>query len=87
MIAAANDAVTFGAYATGIVGVVAAILAYVVNRRSVAVVELESALKNLREDNDDLRNQLKVVRDELVETRKALNTAEARIFELERKRG
>lgn len=87
MFAAPNDAVTVGAYTTGVVGVVAAALAYFVNRRSVAVVELESALKNLREDNDDLREQLRGVRDELVDTRRALHTAEERIFELERKGG
>lgn len=88
----ATEIVAAGAYVTGFLGLLAAVLAYVVNRRSVAVVELESSLKNLREDNDDLREELRSVRreldttrQELSETRSSLRNAEERIHDLERK--
>ena len=70
--------VTIGAFVTGALGLIAAALAYLVQRRSVAVVEMESVVKALSDDNADLREQIKELRGQL-------RTAELRIFELERK--
>lgn len=68
-----------GALVAGAVALSAAVLGYFVNRRSVAVVELEAAMKRLVQEVGELRVENKELKIELAGARADLRQANAHI--------
>lgn len=67
------------------VAAIAAIFGFVVNRRSVAVVELEAAMKWLKSENEDLRAQLTEVRKDLRQANAHIEALQEELDQLRKK--